>query len=80
MFLSALMCASTGRSVFLTVTGDLFSGFDSEADWFDLCMSARECVETFACLGLLSSKGYCVCFDRQFCDCRGRLKIPVRLI
>ena len=81
----ALMCASTGsttmgRSVFLIVTGHLFAGFASMADWFDLCTSARECVETFAstcdCVELLSSKGDCVCFDRQFCDCKGRLKIP----
>ena len=52
MFSFALICASTGsitmgRSVFLTVTGDSFAGFASKGDWFDLCTSARECVETF---------------------------------
>ena len=59
MFSFSLFFASTGsttmgRSVFLKVTGDSF------ADWFDLCMSARECVETFVstrdCLELLASK------------------------
>ena len=78
-----------GRSVFLNVTGDSF------ADWFDLCTSARErveetfvstrdCLELLAstgnCLELLASKGDCVCFDRRFCDFKGRLKIPARLI
>ena len=47
-----------GRSVFLTVNRDPF------ADWFELCTSARECVETFAstrdCLELLASRGNCL--------------------
>ena len=63
-------------------------------DWFDLCTSARECVETFVstrdclellastgnCLELLASKGDCVFFDKRFCDFKGRLKIPACLI
>ena len=71
-----------GRSVFLTVTGDSFPGFASKGDWFDLCTSARECVETFTttadclellastadCLELSASKGDCVCFARRFCE------------
>ena len=83
MFSVSLFFASTGsttmsRSVFLNVTVDSF------ADWFDLCTSARECVETFVstrdCLQLLASTGDCVCFDRRFCDFKGRLKIPARFI
>ena len=67
MFSFALICASTRSTtidrliVFVTVIGDSFAGFASKGDGFDLCTSARECVETFAatgdCLELLASKG-----------------------
>ena len=69
-----------GRSVFLNVTGDSF------ADWFDLVRQRVNVLKRLSqrvtgnCLELLASKGDCVCFDRRFCDFKGRLKIPVRLI
>ena len=88
MFSFAFLSASTGSttmgrsvSIAVIITGDPFVGFASKGNWFDLCSSARECVETSGatgeclellastgdCLELLASKGDCVFFGRRFC-------------
>ena len=38
LFFAETGSTTTGRSVFLNVTGDSF------ADWFDLCTSTRDCL------------------------------------
>ena len=60
------------RSVFVTVIGDSFAGsigFASKGHWFDLFMSARDCVEAFAstgdCLELLASTGKLLALKRD---------------
>ena len=80
MFSFALTFASTcstksGRSVFITVTGDSFAGFASKGDWFDLCTSAPQRAIVSNCLPQPA-----IAFRRRFCDFKGPLKITARLI